>query len=352
MALPNNTVVLTALVLPLLTYLAFRWRFQNGKGKAEDLPAPTEITQLMIYPIKSCHGISVPRARLLPTGLDLDRHWMWVTYPDYKFLTIRNLAKMTLIRPTYDTEKDVLAVTAPSPKPGGQDLFFSISAHPSKAWLDANCQVVSATVWSTTTPSYCISPALTAPFDAFFGKEVRLVYKPPFSDSPRALASNGSKEILGRDASTCFPDLMPVLVGCENSIAELNGRLKDKEGIEIPIQRFRPNVIVKGHGAWSEDSWKTLRIAGNTGEEASVVLDVTQRCARCRVPNVDTETAEEHKTEPWDTLMKYRRVDEGIKWKPCFGMLCVPRGKGGVVEVGGRLEITEVTKEHRYVPGF
>jgi uncharacterized protein YcbX len=89
-----------------------------------------------------------------------------------------------------------------------------------------------------------------------------------------------------------------------------------------------------------------------TKSPRGIVLDVTQRCARCRVPNVDSETAEEHKSQPWDTLMKYRRVDEGIKYKPCFGMLCVPRGSGGDVEVGMRLEVTQVTDSHRYVPGF
>jgi len=49
-------------------------------------------------------------------------------------------------------------------------------------------------------------------------------------------------------------------------------------------------------------------------------------------------------------LYKYRRVDEGIKFKPCFGMLCVPR-KEGEVQVGARLEISEVTGNHRYIRG-
>lgn len=47
-------------------------------------------------------------------------------------------------------------------------------------------------------------------------------------------------------------------------------------------------------------------------------------------------------------MYKYRRVDEGIKFKPCFGMLCVPRGEGEV-QVGARLEISEVTEYHKYI---
>lgn len=283
---------------------------------------------------------------------------MWVTYPDYKFLTIRNLSKMTLIRPSYNAETDTLAITAPAPNTVDEKLHFEVPAHPTKEWLAKNTEVVQATVWSVTTPAYCYSTDLTGPFNDFFGREVRLVYKPPVSDSPRPLGSNGAKKILGRDASTCFPDMMPILVGSEESISELNSRLKQAEDLSIPVTRFRPNILVRGTKPWDEDRWKTLRIAPQAKSPwwkmglDGITLDVTQRCARCHVPNVDTETGEEHKRQPWDTLMKYRRVDDGIKFKPCFGMLCVPRGAGGKVEVGMKFDIKQVTDKHRYIPGF
>jgi uncharacterized protein YcbX len=284
---------------------------------------------------------------------------MWVTGPNdpkpYNFLTIRNMAKMTLIRPFYNSTADILTVTAPNPDPMGEKLQFSIPAHPSASWLSANTTLVDANIWGKTTPAHCFSADLTESFNTFFGKDVRLVYKSPTSDKPRSLGSNGAKKYLGRNASTYFPDLMPILVGCESSIDELNTRLKAAENLSIDVRRFRPNILVKGHEPWSEDSWKTLCIRSSPSSSSSfssITLDVTQRCARCHVPNVDPETAEEHKRQPWDTLMKYRRVDEGIKYKPCFGMLCVPRGEGGVVSVGGMLEVSEVTLKHRYVTGF
>ena len=153
---------------------------------------------------------------------------------------------------------------------------------------------------------------------------------------------------------------MPILVGSEKSIQELNTRLQAAENLNIPITRFRPNIVVRGHKAWDEDSWKTLGIitkpsSGSLGKvfgRDRITLDITQRCARCQVPNVDTETAEKNQRQPWDTLMKYRRIDEGIKFKPCFGMLCVPRGAGGEVKVGMKMEVKEVTDKHRYIPGF
>jgi uncharacterized protein YcbX len=143
-------------------------------------------------------------------------------------------------------------------------------------------------------------------------------------------------------------------VGNQSSIDELNARIAAAEGSNIApldVSRFRPNILVRGQASvpWDEDRWKTLRIL-RKGETVTD-LDVTQRCARCHVPNVDPETAEEHKRQPWDTLMKYRRIDEGITYKPCYGMLCVPK-ETGEVRVGDVLEVMEVTNEHRYIAGF
>jgi hypothetical protein len=116
-------------------------------------------------------------------------------------------------------------------------------------------------------------------------------------------------------------------------------------------------------GAWSEDSWKRVRIVNSNcgprrgltgllwGCENGLNIDVQARCARCQVPNVDPETAEKDKNEPWDTLVSYRRIDKGIKWKPCFGMLGCPRDEGPIA-VGMKLEVLETTGNHEYVKGF
>ncbi|OCL06917.1 MOSC-domain-containing protein [Glonium stellatum] len=347
-------ITVSTFLIPLSLYFLFG---RSHRPPNLPIPPPTKITKLFIYPIKSCHGIRVPSAQLLPTGLDLDRQWMWVKHPERKFLTIREHAKMTLIRPTYNAETDTLTITAPAPNPGAVDnstnpLSFSIPAHPTTAWLAENTTVVAATIWTTTTPSHEYSPTLTAPFNAFFGTDVRLVYKPPVSPSPRALNGNGKKELLGRAASTCFADLMPVLVGSEASLAELNTRLHVQGDSVIDATRFRPNILVQGHEPWSEDRWKTIRVTALPAPHSTLTLDVVARCARCHVPNVDPETAEAHARQPWDTLMKYRRVDPGITFKPCFGMLCVPRGSGAEINVDMQVEVVEVTEKHRYVKGM
>jgi uncharacterized protein len=132
---------------------------------------------------------------------------------------------------------------------------------------------------------------------------------------------------LGREQYTNFPDVLPIQITNESSIRELNSRLREKGVDEITIERFQPNIVVKGGGegqpgAWSEDSWKTVRIVNKEpasgvtsllGGNAGLDIDVAARCARCQVPNVDPDTAHKDQHEPWDTLVSYRRVDEGIK---------------------------------------
>lgn len=274
-----------------------------------------------------------------------------------------------------------------------------VPARPSQEWLHQNTTLETVDIWGIETDAYMYSSAINSMITDFLHKDVALVYKGP---TPRVLKGNGAPEILGREQTTNFPDVLPLLIANEESLRELNGRLRAKGGAEIGMERFRPNVVVKGGegdggmgmgmGAWSEDEWKTVRViplppssptksqyppdhhgsgrdenswfsfasgikhhfplnADSNSNSNPLTIDIQARCARCQVPNVEPDTAIKDKKEPWDTLVSYRRVDEGIRWKPCFGMLSVPRDEG-VVAVGMGFEVVETTKEHFYVKGF
>jgi uncharacterized protein YcbX len=305
-------------------------------------PPPTKIQEIRIYPIKSCRGFKVDKAKLLKTGLDLDRNWMFAEASTLKFLTIRQISDMTLIN-TAINSNDELEVSI-STKP---DVKFAIPAHPTKEWLSQNTELkTGCEIWGQKVDGYLYSPSLTAPFSEFFNKDVRLVYKGP---TPRTLKGNADPKLLGRTESTKFADLMPLQVSNQKSIEELNYRLKNAGEKPISIERFRPNIVVEGEEPWYEDVWKTAKIS--TKDQEELYIDIPARCARCQVPNVDPDTAVKHKKQPWDILMDYRRVDEGITFKPCFGMLCVPRDEGEI-EVGDTWEVVEVTGGHRYVKGM
>ena len=251
-------------------------------------PPPIKVAQLRIYPIKSCRGIVLSKAKMLKTGLEFDRNWMFVDEVKRNFLTIRQISKLTLID-TALTENEDLVISIRNSEP---KVSITISARPTQKWLKTNCELATVEIWEQPVDGYLYSADLTQPFSAFLGQEVRLAYQGP---RPRQLIGPGSSAVLGRPGSTKFADFMPVQVANLRSIDELNFRLKERGEQPITIERFRPNVVVDGDEPWYEDVWKTVRIGA---AKTSVTMDVVVRCARCQVPNVDPDTADKHKKQP------------------------------------------------------
>ena len=258
-----------------------------------------------------------------------------------QFLTIRQIPEMTLINTGISDDGNHLVISI-------KDVDeVRIPIKPSNEWLARNTTLEKVKIWDTVTDGYIYGPEINGLFSKFLNRDLCLVYKGP---TPRILGGNGDPRVLGREQSVNFPDVHPVLIASMSSISELNTRLNSRGENPITIERFRPNIIIKGNTPWTEDSWKVVRISGDE-ETKPLDLDVVARCARCQVPNVDPDTAAKHPKQPWDTLVSYRRIDEGIKYKPCFGMLCAPRDVGSV-EVGMKLEVLEETDQHRYIKGF
>ncbi|OQO02122.1 hypothetical protein B0A48_11674 [Cryoendolithus antarcticus] len=313
------------------------------------IPPPTEIVSLRIYPIKSCRGFEVDATRLRKTGLLLDRNWMFISKSDRNFMTIRSNPSMTLIDTAVITEggEQVLEVSV-----HGTTGRVVIPAFPSKEWLDANTKLSTVEIWEEETDAYEYGDDINKIFSDFFGQEVALVYKGP---QARNININGREDLYGKAQNHHFADVMSLQVASEASMKDLNKRLKSIPGADqLTIERFRPNIIVKGRDdyPWEEDTWKRIRISTTLEDEEAIYvidLDVVARCARCQVPNVNPDTAAKHEKQPWNELMKFRRVDQGgpAKYKPCFGMMCVPKNEGKVA-VGGTLEVLETTDKHLY----
>lgn len=339
-----HQTAIAGLVVAVAVAAAANFILASRKSRATTPLSSDDIVDLRIYPIKSCRGIKVQSAKLLKTGLDLDRNWMFISAEKREFLTIRNNSQMTLIRTRIDFENDTLIVTIE----GNKDWKLSVPAHPTAEWLDANTTLRSGVIWGHETDGWEYNAALTQAVSDFLGVDTRLLYKGP---SPRVLRGCGAPDKLGRTESTNFADMMPVLVASLASLDELNERLEKGGEEAIDIERFRPNIIIRGHEPWTEDNWKGLRIrsaedGGSNGK--AIEMDVVCRCLRCQVPNVDPDSAEKNPGQPWDELVKYRRIDAGLKFKPSFGMLCVPRAEG-YITVGQKLDVMQTTDSHFFI---
>lgn len=236
-----------------------------------------------------------------PRGLQDDRRWMLVD-ADGLFLSQRTREQMALFRIT--SEKDRYVVTGPD----GEVIALPPCAEG---------PLVSVRVWSSEVDAVSVSAEVDAWFSEKLGMAARLVWMPDSSIRPTDPEFSQEGDQVG------FADAYPVLVISEASLAELNGRLEEP----IPMNRFRPNIVVKDAGAYEEDGWAIFTIGGVTFRRA-------KQCGRCRVTTTSQETAVVG-TEPLRTLATYRRDGNRI----IFGTYFIPENTG-IVSVGDRIENT------------
>ena len=257
------------------------------------------VASLLVYPVKSCRGISLQRAQCTPRGLQYDREWM-VVAPDGRFLTQREVPRLALVAPALGA--DCLALSAP----GRPTLEIPLSATPGAT--------VEVTVWRDKVLASDAGDAAASWFGEHLGRDVRLVR---FDDArPRPTDPAWSQGLAGRSA---FSDGYPVLVLSSASLDDLNARLP----ATLPLDRFRPNVLLDGCAAYAEDSIRALASAG-------VKLRLVKPCTRCIITTTDQQTAVPQGDEPLRTLRTYR-WDAALRG--------VTFGQNALVEHGGSLAV-------------
>ena len=233
------------------------------------------LSGLYLYPMKSCAPLPVDAARIEPRGLEHDRRWM-VVDADGRFITGREMPRLTLVRAV----------------PDGDGLFLQAPAMPDlrvPAPTDAGHTPV--VVWKSDVLARPCAAAADAWLGDFLGQPVRLVHmdagvhRPVLSKHARA----------GDEVS--FADAFPLLLVTQAALDGLNARLARP----VPVQRFRPNLVVDGAPAHAEDDWSRIRIGGHE-------FEVGPACVRCVFTTVDPERGERDPGgEPLRTLVAYRR---------------------------------------------
>ena len=123
------------------------------------------------------------------------------------------------------------------------------------------------------------------------------------------------------DDRVSFADGYPVLLASESSLADLNERL----AVPVPMNRFRPNIVIAGAEPFAEDGWRTLTT------ESGVTFRVAKPCARCAIPTVDQATGAKTGKEPLATLTAYRRSPDGGVH---FAMNLIPDQPGSRLRIG------------------
>ncbi len=257
------------------------------------------ISQLWVYPVKSCAGVSVQEAILTETGLEFDRAWMVV---DEKgaFLTQRELPRMALIQPQLRYHDMVLRA------PGMLALHVA---------LDEVEGPVRVRVWDDEVAAYDMGAIAAQWFTDFLGTPARLVRFDPEHKRVSSRQWTGDVEALNQ-----FSDGYSLLVLSEASLDNLNARLLASGAAVVGMARFRPNMVLGNAdggeiGPHDEDRLDLLQIAT---EQGSVQLKPVKPCPRCPIPNIDPATATSS-PEVTDMLQTYRQ-DARVNGALTFGM--------------------------------
>lgn len=269
------------------------------------------VSQLFIYPIKSLGGITLNKAEITDRGFRFDRRWLLVNEHN-EFMTQREFPQMCLLQP-FITETGIRITH----KQNRGEFFFP--------FVLKNQDEIIVQIWNDYCRARLVSEDANDWFSNMLSVKCRLVFMP--DETKRAVNTTYSKN----DEITSFSDAFPFLIIGEASLEHLNKKLP----VQLPMNRFRPNIVFTGGDAYEEDFMKHFTIH-------DISFYGIKPCARCPITTVDQDTASRAK-EPLKTLADYRTHNN----KVFFGQNLLHKGEGSI-EVGDAIIIKEKYKEVVY----
>jgi uncharacterized protein YcbX len=274
------------------------------------------LTELNLYPIKSCAGISLRQATLTAFGLMseqvYDRQWMVVDQVG-NFISQREVPKMACIVPRL--ADGMLELSAP--EMANLEIPLGLATD--------QMSTIDVSVWEDRLTALDCGDVASDWFSQALDVRCRLVR---FNPQMKRVINNHWTN--GRDFATYFADGYPMLLISDASLVDLNLKLANQGRPALPMNRFRPNLVIAGVDAFEEDYAETIKIG-------DALLQPIKPCSRCTIPAVDQATGMPG-LDPLDILQSYRanpKMDGGIS----FGMNVVMlQGEGHLLEL--RQEVT------------
>ena len=265
------------------------------------------VTQLFVYPVKSCGAIALEHASVTTAGLAYDRDWMIVDQ-DGLFLTQRQAPHLCWIMPAIDD----VSLTLEAPGVGAVSVP-----------LDTEGALKQVRVWRDTVEAIDMGSQAQQWLNDYLqipGKQFSLV-----RCATQGVRTSDTTWTQGIPYPNHFSDGFAINVLSQRAWVELNERLAE-QGVEpVDILRFRPNLVLEGVDAHEEDEWESMRMDTAAGK---IEIELVKPCPRCAIPDIDPQTAM-RSPEVSQVLSNYRmlpRMDGAV----CFGM-------NGVLKTGAGL---------------
>ena len=261
------------------------------------------LTSLNIHPVKSTAIRPVNAARVLARGLDGDRSWM-VVDEDGVLVSARECHRLfTITADTASTDSAVVSGLRLRAE-GSADLHL--------------VEPVGETIPVRLHGTHLAAIPAGGPADDWIRavidrNDVRLVW----CDDPTRRQLNPEYSRPGDH--TAFADGYPVTIASRASLNQLNDWIQGPD--PLPMQRFRPNLVVDGAAAFAEDRWQRIQVG-------SVRFRVAKPVDRCVMTTIDLTTLESGH-EPIRTLARHRRLGT----KTMFALHLIPESPG-IIAVG------------------
>ncbi|KAJ1913773.1 hypothetical protein LPJ71_002446 [Coemansia sp. S17] len=290
-----------------------------------------KVDQIVVYPIKSCHGWSVPRGtpwEITPSGLKYDRSFVIMRENSSAPMQQKRYPRMALIRPHLVDKQLVLDA------PDHESLVVSLD--PAMLCLETTQSMVCGSHMQTyRVLSYEISNWLTSVLavECYLACDPRLLlppdtdeYLPPSPPSSltecaaltRPLPSPMSRTAKRSEMS--FANESQILLVTHESAQRVSDWIAEEQDSDDaasvigksfgPLQ-YRPNIVVRsslrGIGSTREiEPFEEFKWTGVT--IGDIRLQVSGPCRRCQMIAIDQESAKSLK-EPYSTLARKMRVD-------------------------------------------
>ncbi len=252
------------------------------------------VAALYVYPVKSARGIALERASVTERGILHDRRFMIVDEAG-AFITQRELPRMA--RLSTAIEADCLTLTWDGL--GTEQVPL----------IHATGPIRKVRVWHDEVDAIDLGAQINRFLSKALGVTAALVYMPETTERVPSLEYARATDRVG------FADGFPYLFASESSLADLNGRM----GEPVPMNRFRPNLVVSGAEAYAEDTWHELRVG-------DLQFEIVKPCARCVITTTDQTLGERAGMQPLASLSRYRRFGG----EAMFGQNAIARDVGTV----------------------
>jgi len=263
------------------------------------------VTQLSIYPVKSCRGIGLTSMAIGEWGPEWDRRLMLID-ENGKFVTARKHPQLLTVVVALGIGELVLSATGHN----------TIRLRPEA--LEKAQRRVDSTIWRDQVEACIVSEEASQWFSEILGIPVQLVYMPESAFRPVDRRYFDGKQRVG------FADSFPFLMTHQPSLDELSQRIQ----APLSMRRFRSNIVVDGGVPWQEDGWSKLKIG-------PLSFAVVKPCSRCVMTTIEPDTLAISK-EPLKTLSGFRKTDSGVT----FGQNLVHLNQG-VIQVGDPVEVLQ-----------